>query len=170
VDKLLEASTKVAEATGVVQQPAPHKKALIPLTRSSRRKVEARRRAFAQWEQAPNGSEEKESLWASYSELKKETRNLIQKEQKESWSHFIAKGSELLASGAGKQAWQWVKSISQKSTARSLAPQPIKDLDGNLQVEPEVLLMPWQATMPPWQVTLPITAGTQPIGGRWEPL
>lgn len=138
VDKSLEASTSVALATEVVLQPAaPHRKPRPPLTRDSRRMVRARRKAFAKWERAPCGSEEKESLWTTYSKLKKRTRDLIQKEQKESWSNFIAKGAELLASGLGKMAWQWIKTITQKSTARSLAPQPVKDLDGNLQVEPD---------------------------------
>ena len=48
--------------------------------RKCRRLVEARRKAFTEWERA-SSNEAREAIWATYSELRKESRRLICEEQ-----------------------------------------------------------------------------------------
>ena len=148
VERFLETSWLVAKATGVAPSPGSQrqylKPARPPLSRKCRRLVEARRKVFAKWVQAPSG-EEKEALWVTYSELRKGSRKLIRDEQRASWARFLAGGMELMVSGEWKRAWRWIKSLSQRSAARSLVPQPVRDLDGNLQVEPGEIAKAWAA-------------------------
>ena len=145
-EQFLETSSRVAEDTGVALMPdtqaKPAKRSkLHSMSRKCRKVVEARRKAFARWDRAP--LEEKEALWADYSSLKKESKQLLRREQRERWAQFLAQGAERMVSGDWKGAWRWIKTLGQRDNASSSAPQPVKDLEGNLQVDPEAIATAW---------------------------
>jgi exonuclease III len=146
VERLLETSSLVANSVGVTMKSNPRehhqKQTRQPLSRKCRRLIDARRKVFEKWEASPS-KEEKGGYWDSYVELRKESRKLIREEQRADWARFLAKGAELMVSGESKRAWGWIKSLSQCSTAKSQVPQPVRDLEGKLQVEPEEIAKTW---------------------------
>ena len=146
--RFLDTSVQVARQANVASDAPPT--GHIPrrdhqaLSRESKRLIESRRRSFVAWERA-SSSPEKVALKAEYLERKKEARKQLRADSKARWDSFLGAGAKTLARGEWKKAWRWIKCLGQRNHAGALAPQPVKDPEGNLQVDSEGIAAAWAA-------------------------
>jgi exonuclease III len=114
----------------------------VHLSGKCRRAINSRRKVFQKWNNLDD-SEEKDTLWVEYLDLKKKSKKLIQEEKKAQWQEFISKGAESLANNEWHKAWKWIKCLRQHSNTTLSGPQPVKDKDGNLVMDPENIIKAW---------------------------
>lgn len=148
VQAFVEVSEKVAEEVGVIEaERSEEKSRKYRLSWKAIRAIRRRRRMAAALDRAQvnEGTDpaDLEHLVSTYEAAKKEAKELIQRDKRISWETFIARGVQHLQDGEYGKFWRWIRTVSGKGRSRTKGVAPVRDEQGELQCDPEVIKQAW---------------------------